>query len=93
MTSVHTMRQHRDGPARHQTDARAPMTCAEAGVCQLRKIPCLDCDLHPWPEDEDTLTSWEQIGTWIVYAVLVVLSITLVCIAAGYAHGMWFTPS
>ncbi len=72
------------------TTCAGQRTCAELGVCQNLPIPCLLCEAHPWPEDEDTLTTWEQIGKWIGWAAIVAITIVVVVGGGSYSYYKWF---
>lgn len=73
------------------TNPERRRTCAELGVCQGLSIPCLLCN-DTWPEPVDTLTPMEQIGTWIGYTVLALLTVAVACGVAGYTYYRWIAP-
>lgn len=59
-------------------------SCADAGRCQGRKIPCLTCtrpDAAPWPPEQDTFTPAERMGWPLCVAACVGL-------VTGFLYGL-----
>ena len=72
-------------------------SCADAGCCQGRKIPCLTCtrpDAAPWPSAQgDTFTIGEQLLCPVAVAAAIGFVIGLVYGFARYINPAWFNPT